>query len=494
MSEQEMNTKTKRRTRRIRHNGRGSQVLIYLGKQFRFFVNQSDWKVLLMAGVIAALVAVVIRKRMFINMEGALIGGFALACVALWNGCFNSIQSVCRERAIVKREHRSGMHISSYVAAHMIYQFFLCTLQTALTMYVLQGVGVKFPAEGVITPWMIVDVGITMLLISYAADMMSLFLSSISHTTTSAMTLMPFVLIFQLVFSGGIIPLPAWSQPLSNFTISNYGVKALTSQGGYNELPMVAVWNAVSGMRNNELGGTYTVEELLGYLDSPVVAQHKDKEILPTYTVGEVADAVSRVGEALKLRDKEVISPVSGRDLINLVLNNSVLRPLRELVLKDDGQESKKTTVGSFLRELLGDKDEEVQKALDKEFGPTVTLGQILDLIHADKIIDSIRDTKLNQPITVGKLVDFVKNNEAIQNQKDRQITVKFTVGQVFDLIGEDNVRELLEKKTAEASRKEIYEKTPDNIAKNWMMLGVFVLAFALLSVIVLELIDKDKR
>ena len=87
-----------------------------------------------------------------------------------------------------------------------------------------------------------------------------------------------------------------------------------------------------------------------------------------------------------------------------------------------------------------------------------------------------------------------MKNNEAIQNQKDRQITVKFTVGQVFDLIGEDNVRELLEKKTAEASRKEIYEKTPDNIAKNWMMLGVFVLAFALLSVIVLELIDKDKR
>ena len=147
MSEQEMNTKTKRRTRRIRHNGRGSQVLIYLGKQFRFFVNQSDWKVLLMAGVIAALVAVVIRKRMFINMEGALIGGFALACVALWNGCFNSIQSVCRERAIVKREHRSGMHISSYVAAHMIYQFFLCTLQTALTMYVLQGVGVKFQSE-----------------------------------------------------------------------------------------------------------------------------------------------------------------------------------------------------------------------------------------------------------------------------------------------------------------------------------------------------------
>ncbi len=494
MSEQEMTTGTKKRTRKVRHNGRGSQVLIYLGKQFRFFVNQSDWKVLLMAGVIAGLVAMVIRKRLFINMEGTLIGGFALTCVALWNGCFNSIQSVCRERAIIKREHRSGMHISSYVAAHMIYQLFLCTLQTALTMYVLQVVGVKFPAEGIFTPWMIVDVGISMLLISYASDMMSLFLSSISRTTTSAMTLMPFVLIFQLVFSGGIIPLPAWSQSLSNFTISNYGIKAITSQGGYNELPMTVVWNAVAGMRDNEIGGTYTVEELLGYLDKPVVTQHRDDEILPSYTVGDVADAVSRVGEALKLRDKEIISPVSGRELINLVLDNSVLSPLRDLVLKEDKDKNEKTTIGSFLRELLGDKDKDLQEALDKEFGPTITIGQLLDTIHADKIIESIKDTQLNQPITVGKLIDFVKNNETIQGMKDKEITLKFKVGQVFDLIGEENLKELVERKTAEASRKAIYEKTPENIAKNWLMLGAFILIFAALSVIVLEMIDKDKR
>ena len=112
------------RVRRIRHKGRGSQILIYLGKQFRFFINESDWKVLPMAAVIAALVGMVIRRRFFVNMEGSLIGAFALSCMAIWNGCFNSIQSVCRERAIIKREHRSGMHISSYVAAHMIYQLF----------------------------------------------------------------------------------------------------------------------------------------------------------------------------------------------------------------------------------------------------------------------------------------------------------------------------------------------------------------------------------
>ena len=106
----EKNKTGRSRLRRIRHTGRLDQVFIYLGKQLRFFINQSDWKVLPMAAIIAGLVGMVIRRRFFVNMEGSLIGAFALTCVALWNGCFNSIQSVCRERPIVKREHRSGMH------------------------------------------------------------------------------------------------------------------------------------------------------------------------------------------------------------------------------------------------------------------------------------------------------------------------------------------------------------------------------------------------
>ena len=87
----------RKKIRLIRHAGRIDQTFIYLGKQLRFFINQSDWKVLPMAAVIAGLVGMVIRRRFFVSMEGSLISAFALTCVALWNGCFNSIQSVCRE-------------------------------------------------------------------------------------------------------------------------------------------------------------------------------------------------------------------------------------------------------------------------------------------------------------------------------------------------------------------------------------------------------------
>ena len=179
----EKNKTGRSRLRRIRHTGRIDQVFIYLGKQLRFFINQSDWKVLPMAAIIAGLVGMVIRRRFFVNMEGSLIGAFALTCVALWNGCFNSIQSVCRERPIVKREHRSGMHISAYVTAHMIYQFMLCAAQTALTMFVLRQLSVPIPrgyGSGLITPWMICDIGIIMFLISVIILIAGVFMETSS--------------------------------------------------------------------------------------------------------------------------------------------------------------------------------------------------------------------------------------------------------------------------------------------------------------------------
>ena len=478
--------------RSYRHRGRESQTLIYLGKQFRFFIYESDWKVLPMAAVIAALVAMVIRRRFFINMEGSLIGGFALTCVAIWNGCFNSIQAICRERPIIKREHRSGLHITSYVAAHMIYQLMLCLIQTGLTIYVMKVVGVQIPDKGFLTPWMVVDLGISMLLISYAADMLSLFISSIAHTTTGAMTVMPFVLIFQLVFSGGVIPLPAWSQGLSNYTISNYGLKAIASQSGYNELPMVTAWNTLSSMRDNEIGGTFTLGQVLDLLDSPAIEARRDTEIMKSMTVGEVADLLNKADETLGLRQIEVTNPVSVRSLLELLNTSQALEKIRSTRLTPAIGETESVTVGDLLERIL--QNEEIQSSLDKEIGTTLTLGQVLDFLHAQELTEVFRDETANPAITLGDAVDFLKNNEAIQARRDESFTLKTTIGELFDLFGEENVQRIVQEKTAAASQKAEYARTQENITHNWLMLGVFILVFAVLSILSLELIDKDKR
>ena len=102
------------------HRGRIAQIPIYLGKDFRMFIFQNDWKVLPMSALIAAMIALVVGENMYVTMEGQFQCSLALTCICIWNGFFNSIQSVCRERPIIKREHRSGMHISSYIFAHLI--------------------------------------------------------------------------------------------------------------------------------------------------------------------------------------------------------------------------------------------------------------------------------------------------------------------------------------------------------------------------------------
>ncbi len=253
--------------KKIRHRGRLSQTVIYLGKLFRMFLFQNDWKVLPMSAIIAGLVCFAVGGNLYKTMEGTMMGSFALACVCVWNGFFNSIQSICRERAIVKREHRAGLHISSYVLAHMIYQAVLCILQAIITIVVCNGMRVTLPSKSLVTPYPLVDFGITLFLITYSADMLALLISSIAKTTTAAMTIMPFMLIVQLLFSGGFFDLPEQAMPLTNLTVTKWGLTALCSQGEYNALPMVSIWNSAVKMKNVEIDGEKPFLEALIYIE-----------------------------------------------------------------------------------------------------------------------------------------------------------------------------------------------------------------------------------
>ena len=235
-----------------KHKGRFAQAGIYIGKLFRMFIYQSEWKVMPMAAVMTVLVALVVKKEMCATMEGTVQGSFALACISIWNGMFNSIQTVCRERPIIKREHRSGLHISAYVMAQMIYQAFLCLCQSCVMIAVLKAIGVKLPASAYITSVPLVDTLITLFLIGYAADMMALFISSLVRNPMTAMTIMPFLLMFQLVFAGLFFELRGVAAKASDFTLTKSGVTALCAQSDYNKLPMATVWKTLSKMQNVE--------------------------------------------------------------------------------------------------------------------------------------------------------------------------------------------------------------------------------------------------
>ncbi len=366
---------------RLNYRGRGSQAAIYFLKFLRMFIYESDWKVLPMSALIVGLVGMVIRSRFFVDMEGTLTGSFALVCMCIWNGCFNSVQVICRERDVIKREHRSGMHISAYVFAHMLFQALLCFVQTLITIYVLQLTGVRLPSEGLVSPLFLLDFGISVFLITYASDMMSLWISALSRNTTTAMTIMPFVLIFQLVFSGGMLSLPAWAEPATNFTISNPGLKLVGTLADINGKPFVTISDMLTRMKGEEVEGT-------------------------------------------------------------------------------------------------------------------ITLGQVIDrLQNTDNgLVREFREQKLDDRMTVGSLIDMLAEDPQIQENADETISMHATVGDLLDLAGEQDVKAWLNTSAASASYRPEYLHTVGTAAGYWADLTLFVLVFAMLAVITLEFIDKDKR
>ncbi len=325
----------------VRHRGRISQIPIFLGKQLRMFIYQSDWKVLPMSALIAGLVGMVIRKNMFVNMEGSLMGAFALACVGIWNGCFNSVQVICRERDVIKRMHRSGMHITSYVFSHMVYQALLCLLQTIITVYVTRVAGIRYPDQGLFTRWFIVDFAVSVFLITYASDMMALWISTIAKNSTTAMTIMPFLLIFQLVFSGGMLALPEWCRPLTMLTVSNPALKVIAAQSDYNHRPMVTVWNAITKMKDSEIKGGITVGEVLDQLSD------SENENVQAIRKVQLDDVIASVEEAAGL-------PASGEGL-HLTVGEAVdlLRTREDLAEVRNQGISINTTVGEVM-DLVG--------------------------------------------------------------------------------------------------------------------------------------------
>lgn len=216
--------------------GRIPQIKIYVGKCFRTFINEKGWKSLVSTLIISVILAWIIGDNTFWVNESTKSGIFAMICGCIWIGLFNSIQTVCRERDIIKREHRTGLHITSYIAAHLIFEFVQCVAE-ALIITIIFDAFRDFPSNGAVTNWIGLEFFISFTLILFSADALGLMVSCIVRTENAAMTVMPFVLIIQLVMSGMMFEIPANAVWVKEMTISKWGVTAICSSSDINEIP-----------------------------------------------------------------------------------------------------------------------------------------------------------------------------------------------------------------------------------------------------------------
>ncbi|NLG02577.1 MAG: ABC transporter permease [Clostridia bacterium] len=219
-----------------KHISRFEQMGIYTKKCFRIFKYEKGYKVFFSVALIMLLICSVTGEEMFAEADATRNGSFAVMSACIWIGIFNSIRSICKEREILKREHRTGLHISAYVMAHGVYEGVLCLLEAAIVLLFIWGFNMSnFPKEGVVF-LSFLDFYITFFLIIFSSDALGIAISSLVKNENSAMTVMPFALIIQLVMSGTIFELKGITKTISLFTTSRWGIAAICAGARINDL------------------------------------------------------------------------------------------------------------------------------------------------------------------------------------------------------------------------------------------------------------------
>ena len=223
-----------------KRKGRGlSQLPVLTGRYMELIRNDAQRLIMLFLQplLIALLLIIVANKKTFFVAGDTQNVLFCLSCAGIWIGLFNSIQEICKERPILKREYMGNLRLRYYVTSKFLVQSILGMLQALL----LTGVFVLFvgkPMEGILfsspVPEMILSVFMTI----ETAMAMGFVISAMVKNTDRAMTTAPFVLIVQLLFSGILFELKGAGKYIAYITVSKWSMEALGSTAVLNDLPV----------------------------------------------------------------------------------------------------------------------------------------------------------------------------------------------------------------------------------------------------------------
>ena len=192
---------------------------------------------LLQPVIIGILLKLVSSDEVFFVYEDTQTMLFSLSCASIWIGLFNSIQEICKERGILKREYMANLRLSLYIFSKFAVQFLLAAAQAFLLTTVFAVSQGEYPGGIWLDPY-VFEVMLTVLLTILASMSMGLLISAVVKTGDKAMTLAPFVLIVQLLFSGILFKLKGAAKCIAYLTVSKWSVESMGSILDLNSLTL----------------------------------------------------------------------------------------------------------------------------------------------------------------------------------------------------------------------------------------------------------------
>ena len=164
---------------------------------------------------------------------------------ATWFGAFNASKEIVKELPIFLRDRLSGMRVLPYLLSKVIVLAALCVVQTTILVAIL-AVRVDMPSSGVLV-WGPLEIWISLTLAAFAALGIGLLISASVGNPDRAQSLIPIILIPQMIFIGGP-GLGSAGQFISNFTTTRWAGEAIKITAGipYQE-------EATSGFASSDL-------------------------------------------------------------------------------------------------------------------------------------------------------------------------------------------------------------------------------------------------
>lgn len=187
--------------------------------------------------LIGVLLSIVADDDIFDIYESTKSMMFVLSCSAIWLGVFDSIQEICKERNILRREYMAGLKMGVYILSKLFVQCLLGAVQSICLVFTFLLI-VKGNEEGILFDSFYLEILVTVWLTVLASIAMGFIISAIVRTGDKAMAAAPFVLIVQLLFSGILFELKGVAEYISYITVSRWSVEALGSIVHLNDLEL----------------------------------------------------------------------------------------------------------------------------------------------------------------------------------------------------------------------------------------------------------------
>jgi ABC-type multidrug transport system ATPase subunit len=154
----------------------------------------------------------VLPSRVIIDPRFTYMLLFLLVIIVLWFGCNNAAKEIVKEEAIYGRERAVNLGIVPYLASKFLVLCFISAIQVLLLMLIIYGViEILHSTLGWDAPPLdyrlnyIAQYGVLVLL-AMTGVALGLLLSACVSSPDRANTLLPYVLIPQIILGGGILP------------------------------------------------------------------------------------------------------------------------------------------------------------------------------------------------------------------------------------------------------------------------------------------------